>query len=219
MRQLPEAIPVAGIVQHGDERGRTLGFPTANLHDVDHVPLDGVYAGIFTIDPEEEASASYVTVVSLGHRPTYYGKDGLRLLEAHVLGFEGDLYGASVRVDLHLRLRPQRRFANTAALVHQLRLDLEETQLWAIATDRARMIVDDPERMWSRGRWGQRQRRTSGDKTRPTMRRLHHTELIARAVLEAPSDQVTHEWVAEHTGLSVAYISRQFPTLEGLRAW
>ena len=94
-----DAVVIEGFVEHGDERGRRLGFPTANLHDVSAVGLDGVYAATFQIDPANDGPR-YVAAVSVGRRPTYYGRHGVRLLEAHVLDFHGDLYGRRVRVEL-----------------------------------------------------------------------------------------------------------------------
>lgn len=70
-----DAVVIEGFVEHGDERGRQLGFPTANLHDVSVVRLDGVYAATFQIDPAR-SGPTYVAAVSVGRRPTYYGRDG-----------------------------------------------------------------------------------------------------------------------------------------------
>ncbi|MFC9664015.1 riboflavin kinase [Nocardia sp. NPDC127606] len=123
---------VEGKVQHGDRRGRELGFPTANIHDPDAVRLDGVYAGILHVGPTDDGP-SYVAAVSVGHRPTFYGANALRLLEAHLLDFSGDLYGRRVRIELHSRLRPQRKYVDDLTLVRQLRLDVEATRAWAFA--------------------------------------------------------------------------------------
>ncbi|WP_432519015.1 riboflavin kinase [Kineococcus sp. SYSU DK006] len=155
-------LHVEGVVEHGDERGRLLGFPTANIalaslsvHER-HAVRDGVWAGTVQLDPPRadgfagggesrgesrdesrgegrgEGGGVHVAVISVGHRPTYYGRHGERLLEAHLLDFAGDLYGRSVLVRLHERLRPQRRFAGPLALVEQLRRDVVDTRAWAV---------------------------------------------------------------------------------------
>ncbi|NAZ86346.1 riboflavin kinase [Kineococcus indalonis] len=124
----PPVLQVHGVVEHGDERGRTLGFPTANVAVPEHGLRDGVWAGTVRLGPD---GPERVAAVSVGHRPTYYGKDGARLLEAHLLDFSGDLYGRQVVVSLHVRLRPQRRFSGSADLVEQLRRDVADTRAWA----------------------------------------------------------------------------------------
>jgi riboflavin kinase/FMN adenylyltransferase len=123
---------VQGTVQRGDTRGRELGFPTANVHGPDAVRLDGVYAGVLQLDPNADGP-SYVTAVSVGHRPTFYGRDAMRLLEAHLLDFAGDLYGVDVRIELHSRLRPQRKYVDDRTLIRQLRVDVEATRAWALS--------------------------------------------------------------------------------------
>jgi len=134
----PVAVPrprdvvlhVSGTVEHGDERGRLLGFPTANVAVPEHGLRDGVWAGTVQVDPALDGPV-HVAAVSIGHRPTYYGRDGERLLEANLLDFTGDLYDRTVLVRLHVRLRPQRRYAGSAALVDQLRRDIADTRAWA----------------------------------------------------------------------------------------
>lgn len=113
-------LSVVGPVVEGDRRGRTLGFPTANLVlDGDDV-TDGVYAARFvTAD-----SASHAAAVSVGRRLTFY-REGIRLLEAHVLDYSGDLYGQRVTIELLSFLRGQRRFADVGELVAQLHGDVD----------------------------------------------------------------------------------------------
>jgi riboflavin kinase/FMN adenylyltransferase len=102
-----------GTVVAGDGRGRSLGFPTANLAvEEGAVPPEGVYAGWVRREGEVLPAA-----VSVGRRPTYYGEDGEALVEVHVLDFSGDLYGERVEVELAARLRGQERFSSTAELV------------------------------------------------------------------------------------------------------
>lgn len=139
-----DLIVVEGHVEHGDKRGRTLGFPTANVASSEAVRSDGVYAGVVQIEPTA-AGPTFVAAVSVGRRPTYYGTDGQRLLEAYLLGFSGDLYGRHVRAELHVRLRPQHRYVDSPTLVRQLDLDVQATRAWARSKGLDRLLaVDDP---------------------------------------------------------------------------
>jgi riboflavin kinase/FMN adenylyltransferase len=117
---------VRGTVERGDGRGRDLGFPTANVAVPGRVclPDDGVYAGTFTGADGVERTAA----ISLGRRPTFYADAGLRLLEAYVLDFDGDLYDEPARVRFRHHLRRQERFRDVEALIDQMRLDVEETR-------------------------------------------------------------------------------------------
>ena len=90
---------VEGIVEHGDARGRTIGFPTANLAICDPGVEDGVWAAQIRVDSDQWA----VAAVSVGRRRTFYTGQGPRLLEAHLLDFNGDLYGRTMRVELTVR--------------------------------------------------------------------------------------------------------------------
>lgn len=138
-RQRDVVLDVAGVVEHGDERGRLLGFPTANVAVPEHGLRDGVWAGTVQVDASRGGGGGaggggrlHVAAVSVGHRPTFYGRDGHRLLEAHLLDFTGDLYDRPVVVRLHVRLRPQRRFEGTAELVEQVHRDVAGTRAWAV---------------------------------------------------------------------------------------
>jgi riboflavin kinase / FMN adenylyltransferase len=117
---------VRGTVEHGDQRGRELGFPTANVAVPERIclPADGVYAGAFTSADQIDRPAA----ISLGRRPTFYADAGLRLLEAHVLDFEGDLYEQRATVQFFHHLRGQERFDAVDDLVAQMRADVEETR-------------------------------------------------------------------------------------------
>jgi riboflavin kinase / FMN adenylyltransferase len=110
---------VAGQVQLGDQRGRTIGFPTINLGAPavrKLLPPAGVYAGVV-----QTPSGPHGAMVNLGSRPTV--GDGRLTLEAHLFDFQGDLYGAHVRVDFVAGLRPIRRFAGLGELTAQLHED------------------------------------------------------------------------------------------------
>lgn len=114
---------LAGRVVQGDQRGRLIGFPTANL-DVDPrkvVPLRGVYAVRALVGEE-----SWPGMMNIGLRPTFEG-ESLRL-EVHVLGFSGDLYGAQVEVEFIERLRDEQRFDGIDALRKQLEDDASRCQ-------------------------------------------------------------------------------------------
>lgn len=105
----------------GDGRGRLLGFPTANVDPVSarQLPADGVYAGWVAL----EDGSIHVAAISVGRRPTYY-EDGALLLEAHLLDFDGDLYGQRVQLEVGERVRGQLRFASGEELVAQIGRDV-----------------------------------------------------------------------------------------------
>ena len=109
-----------GEVVHGDKRGRTLGMPTANLvPDPDLVtPGHGVYAAW---------AHGHAAAVNVGVRPTFQTGRG-ELVEAHLIGFDGDLYGQTLRIAFHSRLRGERRFASVDELVEQMNADVEEAR-------------------------------------------------------------------------------------------
>jgi riboflavin kinase/FMN adenylyltransferase len=118
-RLLGRPPEVEGIVVGGDERGGTLGFPTANLaasRDV-LVPAHGIYAG---------AALGRRAAVSIGTNPHYGGEE--RRIEAFLLDFEGDLYGQRLVVELWKRLRDERAFRSEEELVEQIARDVEETR-------------------------------------------------------------------------------------------
>lgn len=123
-RLLGRPHEVRGEVVSGDGRGRDLGFPTANVEVDDEVclPAEGIYAG-WLVDAE---GASRAAAISLGRRPTFYEEDAPpALLEAHVLDFDGDLYGEQVRVQFVRRLRDERRFESAEELGRQMERDVQ----------------------------------------------------------------------------------------------
>jgi riboflavin kinase/FMN adenylyltransferase len=121
------SVIVTGIVQHGDHRGRTLGVPTANLALDDVELAEGVWAGWFV----RADGQFYASAVSVGVRATFYAGDGARLLEAHLLDFDDDLYGESVTVVLVEYLRAQRAFNSRDALIEQMDADIFATRAWS----------------------------------------------------------------------------------------
>ena len=121
-RMLGRAHEVRGIVQQGDQRGRELGFPTANVAVPDGIqlPADGIYAGWY-VRPD---GTEHRTAISLGRRPTFYESQPYPLLEANLLDFTGDLYGEEARVRFVERLRGEERFDTVKALVDQIGRDV-----------------------------------------------------------------------------------------------
>ena len=113
-----------GRGERGDGRGGSvLGFPTANVAVPADIllPADGIYAGWY----ERPDGSTHASAISLGRRPTFYPEGGPRLLEAHLLDFDGDLYGERARVRFVRRLRGEERFESTDALVAQMNRDVE----------------------------------------------------------------------------------------------
>jgi riboflavin kinase/FMN adenylyltransferase len=109
---------------HGDKRGRTLGYPTANLVPDPRlvVPDHGVYACRARIGGEE-----HVAAVNVGVRPTFQTGRGL-LVEAFLLDFAGDLYGQTLQLDFLARLRGEQRFESVEALIEQMDRDVVQTR-------------------------------------------------------------------------------------------
>ncbi len=114
-----------GRVVAGAGRGRTLGWPTANLAEIETLfPADGVYAGIMKLDSE-----SYPAAIHLGSNPTF--QESTRKLEVHLIGFQGDLYDRKLAVDLIGRVRGTQTFSDANALREQLEKDIAQTQSMA----------------------------------------------------------------------------------------
>ena len=113
---------VRGPVVHGDARGRTLGFPTANVAVPTEIclPADGIYAGWL----ERPDGSVLPAAINLGRRPTFYDAQTYSLLEAFVIDWTGDLYGEPAHVRFVKRLRPELKFASVDALVDQMNHDV-----------------------------------------------------------------------------------------------
>ena len=111
-----------GGVVPGDRRGRTLGFPTANVAVLDEYvkPPDGVYAGFTLL-----GGGRYPLAISLGTRPMYYPGGGARLLEVFIIGYTGDLYGRELLVYFLAKLREQQVFDSEEMFRHQMTLDVD----------------------------------------------------------------------------------------------
>jgi riboflavin kinase / FMN adenylyltransferase len=124
-RLLGEPFQLSGEVAHGDERGRELGFPTANLvpDEAFACPGHGVYACLADGRP---------AAVSIGVRPTFETGRG-ELIEAYILDFDGDLYGSELTLQFLQRLRGERRFETSERLIEQMHRDVERTREIAAA--------------------------------------------------------------------------------------
>jgi riboflavin kinase / FMN adenylyltransferase len=119
----------SGEVLHGDERGRTLGFPTANL-----VPRDGYVLpghGVYACRARTADGVVHVAATNVGVRPMFVTGRG-ELVEAFLVDFDGDIYGTELRVEFLKRLRGEKRFESVEALVEQMGRDVEEARAIAL---------------------------------------------------------------------------------------
>ena len=126
-QMLGRSYTVRGRVAQGEQRGRGLGFPTANLDPENEVlPAPGVYAGrVHVID--EPGGRGHAGVTNVGTRPTFEDA-GRVVVEAHLIDFEGDLYGRRLEVSFEHHLRPEQKFASVDALREQIRADVEDAR-------------------------------------------------------------------------------------------
>ena len=117
---------VGGVVQHGDRRGQQIGFPTANIpvSKVMAWPADAVYAGWCCL-PD---GSRHRCAINIGRRPTFYEHAENSLLEAHLIDFDGDLYGDEVKVSFAAFLRSERKFEGIDQLVEQLKADVDDAR-------------------------------------------------------------------------------------------
>lgn len=126
---------VRGTVIAGDQRGRTIGFPTANVPVDPRAawPADGVYAGwcrtlATDADAEPEVDVRHPCAINIGRRPTFHQHAEHSLLEAHLIGYSGDLYDKVVAVEFIDFLRSEHRFSGIDELSAQLKKDIEHAQ-------------------------------------------------------------------------------------------
>ena len=129
-RCLGQPYALTGRVIGGDRRGRSIGFPTANLDPEAvrgrAVPGDGVYAGVV----QRNGQTSHAAAISVGCQSTFGGGD--RVVEAHLVGFDGDLYDQAVAFCFSRWLRDQRPFPNSDVLQRQLKRDVCQTRQWQL---------------------------------------------------------------------------------------
>jgi riboflavin kinase/FMN adenylyltransferase len=122
-RLLTRPFAIRAAVQHGDKRGRLLGYPTANMGLSDYQrPTYGIYAVMVRLPDGSERAG----VASLGVRPTF--EPPVELLETYIFDWSGDLYGQEVEVALHHYLRPERRFDGLEPLIAQMQADEAEAR-------------------------------------------------------------------------------------------
>jgi len=127
-RCLGRDYEVWGRVVEGDRRGRTLGFPTANLApDNELIPASGVYATtVRMLEGGIPTGPVYPSVTNVGTRPTF--EAGRVRVEAHLLDFAGDLYGRRIALGFHARIREERRFSGPDELKERIRQDAAEAR-------------------------------------------------------------------------------------------
>ncbi len=130
-REMGVAPYLEGTVVPGDRRGRDLGFPTANLAFgyLPVMPPRGIYAGRAVVvgAPRAPLAPAAPALISIGTRPTFH-RDGVELVEVHLLDADVDLYGQTLGVELVSWLRDERRFAGAAELVVQMQRDAEDAR-------------------------------------------------------------------------------------------
>ena len=114
---------IEGPVVHGNQIGRTIGFPTANIQPQEGIllPGNGVYAALTTVDGKV-----YPGILNIGLRPTIERSTGVNI-EVNLFGFDDDIYGKTIRTELHYFLRSEKKFENLDALKAQLQQDKEQT--------------------------------------------------------------------------------------------
>ncbi|MDQ3953513.1 MAG: hypothetical protein M3279_11220, partial [Actinomycetota bacterium] len=130
-RLLGRPFDLDGVVEHGDARGAGLGFPTANVAIDPSIasPPVGVYAG-----RARTGGSWFAAATNVGVNPTF-GGSGPPRIETYLIGFEGDLYGRSLRVEFWERLRDEKRFESAAALVEQMGRDVAATEALVTARE------------------------------------------------------------------------------------
>ena len=122
---------IRGEIVEGDRRGRTIGFPTANLAPENEIlPQPGVYAGrmrFLDTGPGPSKGVEFPAVTNVGVRPTFEG-NGRVQAEAHLIDFDGDVYGRHVELSFAEHLRPEQRFAGVEELKKQIASDVVEAR-------------------------------------------------------------------------------------------
>jgi riboflavin kinase/FMN adenylyltransferase len=130
-RDLGRPHRVEGVVVRGQQRGRTLGFPTANLETMPHtaIPADGVYAGwLVSLDADGHDTERWPAAISVGTNPTFDGRE--RTVEAYVLDRDDlDLYGTHLAADFVGRIRGQARFDSVPDLITQMHQDVDAARV------------------------------------------------------------------------------------------
>jgi riboflavin kinase/FMN adenylyltransferase len=111
-----------GLVVQGRKRGRTIGFPTANIQSrTECRPPDGVYATRVVLE-----EGIYPSITNIGMRPTFAEPE--RTIEAHIFNFDSDIYGREMKLEIIARIRPERKFESAQALAAQIAADLQRAK-------------------------------------------------------------------------------------------
>jgi riboflavin kinase / FMN adenylyltransferase len=120
---LGEPYQIYGTVIDGDKRGRTIGFPTANVEPTDHVkiPKTGVYAVSFFVNGKE-----YNGVCNVGYKPTFHSDATAPSIEVNIFDFDESIYGSNVAVSFLRRIRAEKKFNQVDELITQIQKDKEE---------------------------------------------------------------------------------------------
>ena len=122
---LGRPLSIYGKVIPGDQRGRTLGFPTANIHfENESLPPNGVYASEI-----EFGGQSHNGITNIGRRPTFKSESRLSV-ETHLFNFKSEIYNQSVRLNLHKRIRDEKKFDGPEALVKQIHADIFQAKAY-----------------------------------------------------------------------------------------
>ena len=119
---------LSGTVEHGEQQGRRMGFPTANLHVATLeklIPAGGVYAVRVRLDDD---SRCWPGMTNIGLRPTF-GEGHRQTIETHLFGFTGDLYGRCITLSFVRRLRDEQHFSSPEALARQMAIDAEQCKI------------------------------------------------------------------------------------------
>src|SRR5204862_1385609 len=123
-QMLGREYTILGTVVRGDDLGKRIGFPTANLSaHSEQFPRNGVYFAEAMIE-----GSVYQGLVNLGYRPTVSTSRSERVLEIHLFDFDRDIYGQDVEVRFIRYLRPEQKFENVDALVRQIELDVHQAR-------------------------------------------------------------------------------------------
>ena len=124
-RLMGHPYSLQGLVAHGDQRGRTIGFPTANLNYASEkvIPAGGIYACWAYLGEEKHKAA-----INIGTNPTFTPEKQTLNVEAYLLDFDRDIYGEIVQLDFVERLRDELKYTTVDALIKQIELDVEQTR-------------------------------------------------------------------------------------------
>ena len=129
LNMLGRPYQICGRIAHGDKRGRTIGFPTANIHlHRPSTPLSGVYS----VTMHSGTLGTVKGIANVGHRPTVNGERVQ--LEVHLFDFNQDIYGQNVCIAFHHKIRKEQKFESFDDLKNQIQLDCQQAREWHALT-------------------------------------------------------------------------------------